>query len=446
MREDLKKWKVRQYYEKEEVQERILDISEYREVVPTYENTFGRRPDTINFKGDLDEFIENGAISFHGSVEKWRNPLLIDKTDDNDSIRKSWDLVIDIDCDESIELAKKTSVLVKNSLESYGIESIGLKFSGNRGFHLVVPDKAFPDKVNSNKISQTYPRLPRAIINLIRKDIRSQLTEEIKSFGYENEIKTKNGYNPFLVSDVENNWGDRHLFRLPYSIHDGSGLVSIPLEFEELDSFERSDAAIEAVECNQRFIPDADKGEAFNLVVQAMDMISQSENNKDSGRKSKNHSNISVNDLDVDEDDFPPTIENILDGLEDGRKRGLFILINFFDTLGFEWEWIEDRIWVWNQENKEPLPETYVRSQLSWHKSRDETVPPPNYDSDGYYKDMQVYEGDNLEERVSNPVAYVMKKNGAKNKSRDKRECPYCGKEFGDEQKYKDHVQTCFEK
>ena len=75
-------------------------------------------------------------------------------------------------------------------------------------------------------------------------------------------------------------------------------------------------------------------------------------------------------------------------------------------------------------------------------------MPPPNYDSNGYYKDMQVYEGDSLEEKVSNPVSYVFRK--IKNRSSDEDEeedlvCPYCGKEYEMESYYKKHVQECFE-
>ena len=106
---------------------------------------------------------------------------------------------------------------------------------------------------------------------------------------------------------------------------------------------------------------------------------------------------------------FPPTIKNILEGLEDGRKRGLFVLINFYRTVGYSWNEIESKIWQWNERNKEALKESYVKTQLRWHRNRDEDVPPPNYDANGYYKDMQVYEGERLEEKVPNPVSYAFK-------------------------------------
>ncbi len=333
-------------------------------------------------------------------------------------------------------------MLIIDALTEYGVKTLGLKFSGNRGFHLVIPSESFPEKVNSERIANLYPRLPREIVNLIRDEIREDLTDYLVSQGFKEEIKTEDGTNPFLFSDLENNWGDRHLFRLPYSLHGSSGLVSMPLKWGELESFQRKDARVENVKTDRDFVKSPEGKEAFNLVVQAMDRLSEKKEDG-SNAASRNSGSIEMQDVDAGPEDFPPTIENILNGLEDGRKRGLFILLNFFDTLGFDWEWIEDRIWEWNSDNKEPLPESYINSQLKWHRNREETVPPPNYDADGYYRDMQVYEGDNLEEQVPNPVSYVIRLSQTEDDDQSQ-ECPYCGEEFTDEEKYREHVQTCF--
>jgi hypothetical protein len=81
-----------------------------------------------------------------------------------------------------------------------------------------------------------------------------------------------------------------------------------------------------------------------------------------------------------------------------------------YKVTGYSWNEIENRIWEWNDRNDEPLGENYIKTQLRWHKNRSEDVPPPNYDSKGYYRDMNVYEGDNLEEKVDNPVSYAFRK------------------------------------
>ena len=52
---------------------------------------------------------------------------------------------------------------------------------------------------------------------------------------------------------------------------------------------------------------------------------------------------------------LPPSIQRILQGIEDGRKRALFILINLFRSIGMEKDEFEKRIYLWNSKNKIPL-------------------------------------------------------------------------------------------
>lgn len=439
-------WKIRQYYEQEEVVEKITRVAEYREVAPTYPNGYGSRPDAINFPGDFNQFVEHGAVAFHASVEKWRNPLLIDKVSDLDKLRNGWDLVIDIDCDHSIKLAKETAKLVIEELQEHGIDNISLKFSGNRGFHIGVRGEAFPESIGSEETASLYPELPRGIVNYIRDNLREEMIEVVKDFGYEEEMDTDDGFDPYQVSDIENDWGSRHLFRIPYSLHDGSWLVSLPLELDELDGFERKDAEMDRIDFETDFLDEFEEGEGTNLAVQAMDFIEQIREEKREEREKKMNRDFERPDNAIPEKYFPPTIHNILEGMQDGRKRALFILINFYRTVGYSWNEIESKIWEWNERNDEALRESYVKTQLDWHKRRNEDVPPPNYDSNGYYKDMQVYEGDNLEEKVKNPVSYAFrkaKKMNSDDEDDDRMECPYCGKEYKQEASFKKHVQQC---
>ncbi len=438
-------WKIRQYYEQEELVERVVSVSEYREVAPTYPNGYGRRPDAINFPGDFLDLVENGAVAFHASVERWRNPLLIDNVSDLNDLRESWDLVIDIDCDYSFELSKETAKLVIQELREHGIENISVKFSGNRGFHIGVRGEAFPERVNDRDLSELYPRLPRGIIEYMRENLEEEMVQKVREYDLEEEMEEGD---PYTVSDIENDWGQRHLFRVPYSLHDGSWLVSLPIAPDEIQGFKKEDAEIDNVSFGQTFLEEYEQNEAANLVVQAMDFISQEEREKAEEREKRKNRDFERPDDAIPQEYFPPTIHNILEGLEDGRKRALFILINFFRTVGYSWPEIESKIWEWNDRNAEPLREAYVKSQLSWHKKRGEDVPPPNYDAKGYYRDMKVYEGDNLEEKVPNPVSYAFRKAKKRDDSgedEETMECPYCGKEYKMESYYKKHVQECFE-
>jgi hypothetical protein len=239
---------------------------------------------------------------------------------------------------------------------------------------------------------------------------------------------------------------------MPYSLHDGSWLVSLPIKEDEIDDFEKEDAKMENIDFETGFLDSYEENEATNLVVQAMDFIEKRREERKEERTTEN-GEFETPDEAIAEKHFPPSIKNILEGLEDGRKRGLFILINFYLTVGYGMDEIESKIWEWNERNKEPLREAYVKSQLRWHDNREEIVPPPNYDSNGYYKDMQVYEGDNLEEEVKNPVSYAFRmvknrdtsENSEESGEDDDLVCPYCGKEYEIEGYYKKHVQECFE-
>jgi hypothetical protein len=448
-REKPQDWKIRQYYEQDELAERFLELGQYREVVPTYDKGYGKRPDAINFRGDFEQLVENGAVAFHSSVERWRNPLLIDSVSDLDDLRESWDLVLDIDCDESFPLAKETAKLVIEELHQHGIENVSVKFSGNRGFHIGVRAEAFPEKVEDEDITDLYPQLARGVVDYLRDQLEKKMKEKVLNHGFEEEMQTDEGEDPYQVSDIENDWGQRHLFRMPYSLHDGSWLVSLPIKEEEIDGFEKTDAEIEKVDFDTGFLEEYEENEASNLVVQSMDFIEKKRKEKREERIERSDDDFETPEEAIPEKYFPPTIKNILEGLEDGRKRGLFILINFYLTVGYSMDEIESKIWEWNERNKETLREAYVKSQLRWHRQRDEIVPPPNYDSNGYYKDMQVYEGEELEEDVKNPVSYAFRK--SKNFEQDDEEddnelvCPYCGKEYEMESYYRKHVQECFE-
>jgi DNA primase large subunit len=109
---------------------------------------------------------------------------------------------------------------------------------------------------------------------------------------------------------------------------------------------------------------------------------------------------------------FPPCIKNISAGLPDGRKRSLFVLINFLRSSNWNWDDIEKYIFEWNQKNKPPLRENLIRSHIRWSRNRNESIPPPNCFKDdgkeeGYYKDFDVCKPDNRCKTIKNPVTYA---------------------------------------
>ncbi|MDP3918421.1 MAG: hypothetical protein Q8Q35_00760 [Nanoarchaeota archaeon] len=120
-----------EFYSRREVQARILETAEDREVAPRYNQGFGRRPDVLQFPGDILEMAKKGATSFHISEERWENPLNLkpgmakSALDEN---RKGWDLILDIDTSYWYG-AKLTSYLLIEALKFQDVKNIYCKFS-----------------------------------------------------------------------------------------------------------------------------------------------------------------------------------------------------------------------------------------------------------------------------------------------------------------------------
>ena len=88
------------YYSRKDVQKAIFSFSSHREVVPRYFEGFGKRPDSLQYPGDIFELVKKGATSFHCSEELWQDPMRISAgmTEKQlNELRIGWDLLLDID-------------------------------------------------------------------------------------------------------------------------------------------------------------------------------------------------------------------------------------------------------------------------------------------------------------------------------------------------------------
>ena len=94
---------VIKYYSRKEIGNELVRFAKNREVAAKFrEGSFGKRPDTIQFPGDIVSLAKDGAFSFHASEERWVDPLQINtelKKKEFDNLREGWDLILDIDCD-----------------------------------------------------------------------------------------------------------------------------------------------------------------------------------------------------------------------------------------------------------------------------------------------------------------------------------------------------------
>ena len=53
------------YYSRPDIQKAIFEFSKNRETIPRYFEGFGKRPDSLQYKGDIFELVKKGATSFH---------------------------------------------------------------------------------------------------------------------------------------------------------------------------------------------------------------------------------------------------------------------------------------------------------------------------------------------------------------------------------------------
>lgn len=509
---------TRLYYSNPKVQQVLLEFAKDREVVPRYYEGFGKRPDTIQYISDIMGLVNKGATSFHASEEIWLDPLGINSDMSQSELtnnRKSWDLLIDIDS-PFLDYSKIAAVLLAEELEKYGIFHYGIKFSGSKGFHLIVPGECFPDTLNGFETKKMFPDWPRAIVQFLMMKIKSNYNKKIKELGINfdalqermnlsekdlltiqcpncsNSVKKTNFVefacekcaNPYSRPDfkitkkrirctdescsgyleIKNVIEDyffctncktklqlgnkkiedglkktvesreskrdlvavefkeelagekiasldlvlvapRHLFRMPYSLHEKTSLSSVVLEKSELMSFTPKNADPLKVTIKP-FYKKPDRKEATQLLIDSLKWQEETTIKEESGRKRISEEYVS-DFTGVTEDMFPQPIKKLLKGLQEGRKRGLFILLTFLRALNYPDDYVSQKIRDWNKKNDPPLKEGYVKSQLDWHFKQKKKILPPNYSNESFYKDLNLIDKD---VKYKNPLVEVSRK------------------------------------
>lgn len=419
--------KVWNWYSREVVQKAIVEIAKNREVTCVFkDSSFGKRPDVIQYPSDILQAVAQGAVAFHGSVERWSQPMKLDVSmtrQDLDNLRIGWDIFIDPDVND-FEIAKITTIQIIEALKDHGVSSYSVKFSGGKGFHIAIPFESLPEKVNFQPTSKQYPEILHKVIEYLKWYIKDLLKEEILSLDTPvnisqrigkslKDITSEEGIDPFKIISMDL-FSSRHLFRLPYSLHEKTMLVSLPIKPENIKKFEKEQALPEKVKVEEKFlVPKTKLHDAEALVIEALDWAARYKTEeKEEIPSPKKLTKVKF----VQEQFFPPCITQILKGLADGRKRAVFILVNFLRNMGWDLEKIEKRLNEWNEKNYPPLRANYLRTQLRWHFRQDRNLLPPNCDNINFYQDMKVCDPDSIcragteKIMIKNPVNYPFKK------------------------------------
>lgn len=505
------------YYSNPKIQEAIFEFAKDREVVPSYmmEN-FGKRPDTLQYPSDIISLVSKGATSFHASEEIWKDPLQISSdmpTKELDEMRRAWDLLIDIDS-PFLDYSKIAAQLIIEELEKHDVKNYGLKFSGSKGFHIIIPSKAFPEFFKEQETKQMFPEWPRAISEYLMYKIRSKYNKEVTKLKINfNALKERTKLSKEDVTEIscpncgspstkgkmitylcpvcqtkverKNNSrskrklkcvqdacsgelniidekeyfycenchtsslhskhdsdkkityskaekqksfssdfreqisgekmasldlvlvASRHLFRMPYSLHEKTALSSVVISKQDIPSFTPKDASPLTVKI-KNFCPESNPGEATHLLDSALSWKNMNEDQEEEQIKKKYNKFEKIDLSNVSEDLFPKPIKKLLKGLQDGRKRGLFILITFLRSLNFSPDYINKKIRQWNELNDPPLKEGYVKSQIDWHLKQKRQILPPNYTNENFYKDLQLLDS-STRTKSKNPIGEVLR-------------------------------------
>jgi len=131
----------------------------------------------------------------------------------------------------------------------------------------------------------------------------------------------------------------RHMYRIPYSLHEKSRLVSIPIKLKDVLTFDKKRAEPENVNFDSSFLDrNVEKNEAQTFVTKALELDAKKKRQQELMTQTKEFSSDkNFDDYELDQDAvplemFPPCIINCSRGLEDGRKRVLFALTYHVDS------------------------------------------------------------------------------------------------------------------
>ena len=195
-------------------------------------------------------------------------------------------------------------------------------------------------------------------------------------------------------------------------MNEKTGLVSLPIKPTEVEKFKKEWADPEKAEVKEKFLKVVKENDAEGLVIEALDWYSRNKEKleKRVSKEFKEKPRIRVRK--ISEEYFPPCIKNILNGLVDGRKRSVFVLVTFLKNMGWSNEEIEKKIYEWNNRNKPPLRESFLRTQLRWHFRQERNLLPPNCENPTFYKDYGVCKPDETclsGNPIKNPINYPFK-------------------------------------
>ena len=113
---------IYRYYSREDVQHALLEFGKGREIAGMFRNdSFSSRPNVLLHPSDITAMVKTGVVEFHCSIERWSEPMGI-KTDNYDSLRTGWDIILDLDS-KDFEYGRLAALILMKALKKHGIKA-----------------------------------------------------------------------------------------------------------------------------------------------------------------------------------------------------------------------------------------------------------------------------------------------------------------------------------
>lgn len=312
--------------------------STMREVAITIDGRFVRH--LVARTGDDLSRIVSEATSVYASVEKFSDPCKLDQ-------RIGWDFVIDLDGSDWNETKWIAGQLFRDViLPQFKIAHYQMKFSGRRGIHIIIPEEAFLFCFSERDFPKAYPLVPKQIA----KFFDAMIYPESKRL-----CKIDLGL-----------YTQHRLLRCAYSLHEETGLVSVPIWPENLERFnpkqDADPAHVEVDEAWSNCKPTV--GEASFLLDKVAEWIA----NKPKLKAFVRHTNRRGQDS--RQGRVMPCIQSFLcsgfkKGMEGQRNLVLFNIIQAAKRFNLAID--SDSLLEANARSQSPLPEREVRAMFRYH-------------------------------------------------------------------------------
>ena len=239
-----------------------------------------------------------------------------------------------------------------------------------------------------------------------KRDIFASLKDSSK------EWTRHNPPDPFNIVEVDTLlMTNRHMIRMPYSLHEKSWLASVPLPYERgaISQFEKGkDARPDRVRVVEHFLSERpNEAEALSLFREAQKIgyerrIVQMEQEQKRMEKALSEMPAEA----IEPVHFPPCIKRALRGMDDGRKRMEFILEGFLRKSGWSWGQVEAQLLEWDTRNRPSLGDGYIKNHIRYGINRGRDILPLNCRNTTFYKETGLCRPDAICKNIKNPISY----------------------------------------